>query len=110
MVAELPDDPERPVRAWFALGSPCASVYVPVFPPSVPAALTAPPTWHRFARLRDRVEGDGASLLEVRAVLAPLEASLWDEADAAAAAPTDRSRFAARTWPAVEEALTRLGV
>ncbi len=40
MVAELPADPDATMRAWVALGSPCASVYVPVFPPlGVPAEL-----------------------------------------------------------------------
>ena len=43
MVAELPADPDAPIRAWVALGSPCASVYVPVFPPlGVPAELARP--------------------------------------------------------------------
>ena len=36
MVAELSEDIDRPARVWAALGSPCASVYVPfiVPPPS----------------------------------------------------------------------------
>ncbi len=52
MVAELPADPDTTTRAWIALGSPCASVYVPVFPPQrVPAELGRPETWRRFAAL-----------------------------------------------------------
>ena len=63
MVAELPRDPDAPMRAWVALGSPCVSVYVPVFPPRAsPAELAAPATWARFAALRDRVEADPDAL------------------------------------------------
>jgi hypothetical protein len=110
MVAELPEDPEAPVRAWLALGSPCASVYVPAFPPSVPSALGAPVTWARFARLRDRVEADADALPAIRAVLGPVEAELWSDADAVVGDPTQRSTFAASAWAAVDDALTRLGV
>lgn len=110
MVAELPEAADAPVRGWFALGSPCASVYVPVFPPSVPPALAAPATWARFAHLRDRVEADGDALHAVRAVLGPVEAELWDEADAEAPDPARRATFAAGAWAAVDDALTRLGV
>lgn len=65
LVAELPADPDEPQRAWAALGSPCVSVYLPLFPdvtdPStgagtVPACLTDPGTWQRFDVLRRRVE------------------------------------------------------
>ena len=63
MIAELPAEREAPLRAWVALGSPCASVYVPVFPPAaVPLELASPTTWSRFAALRDRVEDDPAEL------------------------------------------------
>jgi hypothetical protein len=98
MVAELPADDAAPLRAWFALGSPCASVFVPAFPPDAPDALAKPDTWERFARLRDRVEADGEALREVRAVLGPVETALWDEADSELA------------WRAVDDALTQLGV
>jgi secernin len=110
MVAELRAG-EAPARAWVALGSPCASVYVPVFPPSVPAPLADAATWRRFASLRDRVASDAAALPEIRSVLAPVEAELWDGADAAHASgrrgPLDA--FAARSWAAVDAALARLG-
>ncbi|MEX0663195.1 MAG: C69 family dipeptidase [Acidimicrobiia bacterium] len=110
MVAELSADADVPLRAWFALGSPCTSVYLPTFPPSVAEPLAETETWHRFARLRDRVEENGTVLAEIRAVLAPLETALWEEADEAAPDPKERSTFAARAWPAVDAALTRLGV
>ncbi|MCZ7525702.1 MAG: hypothetical protein M5U14_04520 [Acidimicrobiia bacterium] len=111
MVAELPEDPGAPLRAWVALGSPCTSVFVPVFPPEhVPAALAEPATWHRFATLRDRVEAEPGALTGVRAVLGPVETDLWEEADAAAADASDREAFAARAWDAVDTALRRLGV
>src|SRR6185369_1192550 len=70
LVAALPTSGDEPLRAWAALGSPCASVYLPLFPPdAVPGALAAPATWARFARLRDRVEADPACLAAVRAVV-----------------------------------------
>ena len=110
MVAELPEDRDAPLRAWFAIGSPCASVYVPTFPPSVPPAMASPAAWARFAELRDRVEDDGDALYSIRAVLGPVEAELWTDADAAAGDPTHQSAFTDRAWTAVDDALTRLGV
>jgi secernin len=112
MVCELPVDGEEVVRAWFALGSPCASVFVPAFPPYVAPELAAPEEWLRFAALRDRVERDADALAAVREVLAPIEAELWDEADARAgdADPGKRSNFAAHAFEPVDGALRRLGV
>jgi hypothetical protein len=113
MVADLPVDAEAPLRAWVALGSPCASVYVPVFPPNrAPAALAAPATWTRFAALARRVEADPDALDQVRAVLAPVEAELWDAADHAAKRGTAAAldQCTADVWAPVDDALTRLGV
>lgn len=111
IVSELPTDEDAPLRAWVALGSPCASAYVPVFPPSgIPPQLGAAGTWARFARLRDRVERDGDELGEVRAVLAPIEAELWVDADDCAADTDRRAGFAARAWRQVDAGLTKLGV
>lgn len=114
MVAELSADEEAPLRAWVALGSPCASVFVPVFPPEgVPPALADAATWWRFARLRDRVEAHEEGPAAVRGALAPVEAALWASADAfvasgAAADPSRRRSFAAAAWSEVDAALTRL--
>jgi secernin len=111
IVAELPADPAAPQRAWVALGSPCASVYVPVFPPAqVPAELGEPETWSRFAHLRDRVERDGDHLGEIRAVLAPIEAGLWADADDCCADAARRARFAADAWRRVDAGLAKLAV
>ena len=111
IVAELPADPSAPQRAWVALGSPCASVYVPVFLPThVPAELGDPDTWARFAQLRDRVERDGHELCEIRAVLAPMEAELWEDADDCCAEPARRARFAADAWRRVDAGLAKLEV
>jgi secernin len=91
MVAELPVDARRdgPGRAWVALGSPCASVFVPVAAPSpsrpvaaVPTFLALEATARRFAALSRASEANLSTLETVRAVLAPVEAALWDEADA----------------------------
>jgi secernin len=114
MVAELPADPAAPLRAWVALGSPCASVFVPVFPPEgVAPAFAEEATWRRFAALRDRVEADGAALEVIRAVLGPLEAALWSAADelaatGAAADPVRRRSFAQTAWAEVDAALASL--
>jgi len=110
IVAELDADLDAPLRGWVAIGSPCASVYVPVFPPAVPAELAEPATWRRFAYLRDRVEDDGDALRDVRGVLGPVEAALWDQADEAVPDPTARAELAVEAWPMVDEALRRLGV
>ncbi len=110
MVCDLPADPDAPLRAWVALGSPCVSVYVPVFPPSpVPAAWTDPTTWEQFRQLRDRVEADGAVLAGIREVLGPLERELWEEADAVVHDPDARARFAIDAWSRVRAGLTDLG-
>jgi hypothetical protein len=111
MIAELPADPDATMRAWVALGSPCASVYLPVFPPlGVPAELGAPETWTRFAALRDRVEADPDALTAVRARLAGVEAELWERADAACAThdPAAIDEYLATAWAPVDTALRAL--
>jgi secernin len=111
MIAELPASPDDPLRAWIALGTPCASVYVPVFPPgAVPAALGQPSTWARFAALRDRVETDAAELPAIRAVLGPVETELWQRADADATDAPAHDACMLEAWRVVDAALVRLGV
>jgi hypothetical protein len=111
IVAELSGSDAAHVRAWAALGSPCASVYVPVFlPDGVPRAMREPATWQRFAALRDRVESDGSALVDVRSILAPVETELWEAADDAAGDPAVRAAFPGDAWCAVDAALGRLGV
>jgi secernin len=112
-VAWLPRDPEELLRAWLALGSPCASVYIPVFPPfGVPSELSDPETWHRFATLRKRVESGPHELTAVRAILAPVEGELWARADEAVGsgvqAAIDHATESA--WPLVDDALRQLHV
>jgi hypothetical protein len=112
MVTELRAPTEVPWRAWVCLGSPCASVYVPVFPPAVPHELGDAAQWERFARLRDRVERGADALEAIRARLAPVEAELWDEADslAADADVACLADFTRRAWRPVDAALTSLAV
>jgi hypothetical protein len=96
-----------------ALGSPYASVYVPVFPPAgVPAELADPVVWARFAARRDRVEGeaDEEELVEIRGVLAPVEAELWASADDAAGDAGRQRAYVAGAWAGVEAALRELAV
>ena len=101
----------RPVRAWVAVGSPCTSVFVPVFPPGdLPGELADASTWTRFSKLRDRVERDGDALAEVRAVLGPVESDLWEEADLVASAGGGFDRFTRDAWTRVNGALAALGV
>jgi secernin len=111
MICELTADTDAPLRAWVAPGSPCVSVFVPVFPPvAVPPALADEATWRRFLALRDRVEHDDAELPRVRAVLAPVEAELWAEADEVALTPSRQQAFVDSAWRQLERALDQLGV
>jgi dipeptidase len=105
MIAELPADPAKALRAWVAPGQPCVSVFVPVFPPhAVPAALAAPETWHAFEALRQWTEADGDALPRIREVFSPLEAELWAEADAVAGQPDRHAAFVEDAWRRVWEA------
>jgi secernin len=113
MVCDLPVDEREPLRAWVALGSPCASIYMPVFPPhGAPLALADPESWRRFDLLRQRAEQDaeGEGLAVIRSVLAPVEVELWEEADAVAAEPGRQEAFVDSVWTRVDDALRRLGV
>jgi len=118
MIASLPRDPAEPLRAWVAPGNPCVTVFVPTFGlTGVAPELAATGTWHRFEALRRRVDAargrgtDHAELATVRAVLGPVEAALWDEADAVAERPPPaREAWARSVWPVVDDALLRLGV
>ena len=109
MVIELRRD-DAPLRTWACIGSPCVSVYVPTFPPAVPSEMRDPAQWERFARLRVRAESEPDALAEIRAVLAPVEADLWDEADALTLKgdPGCFRAYAARAWRPVDAALGRL--
>jgi len=84
MIVTLPTDGPAPIRAWFAPGSPCVSVYVPAWPTQhpLPRTLSEVAVWHRFDRLRRRTEATPSELAVVQAVMAPLEDELWAEADA----------------------------
>jgi len=119
IVAELPRNHGAPVRVWLALGSPCASIFVPGFlAEGVPAAFSDASTDERFATLARSVEdGDAGTvrLLHIRAALGPLEAELWHEADALVARgdagdPAAAEAFADTAWTRVDDALTALGV
>jgi secernin len=102
MIAELPVDPDEAARAWVALGSPCASVYVPILlSGDVPSELAAVATWERFDRLRQHVESDPGALRSVRERLGPLEARLWRVAD---------DGDGADSWNHIAGALDELGV
>lgn len=109
MVARLPAPGAGPLRSWVAVGSPCVSVYVPVLGmPELPADLTR--LWGLGAALRARVEADGDELAGVRAVLGPLEAELWSEADVLVEQPDRWPSFHAGAWRRVEEAVGLLTI
>ena len=93
MVAELPEDPEQPATIWAALGSPCASVYMPVRRAAalVPASrrriagvLGDEASPRRFAELRETVERALPVSWRPCACgptgLDDLESTLWEEA------------------------------
>ena len=86
LVAELPSGP-RP-RASVLLGSPCTSVFVPLF---VGRPLGKPVEWERFAALRP----------EHRVQLDALEVALLDDA-------TDDDDWNGEAWRRVEECLGSL--
>jgi hypothetical protein len=134
MVADLPSSDDAPPRVWASLGTPCTAVFLPVGVfggPScsgdacadlaggplavVPDVLGDAEAWRSFAALGRRVEAPGdqgsAALATTRAVLAPVEAAAWDEADAlwAAGAPPEAWRARATGWDrAVRAALASL--
>jgi secernin len=96
MVADLPEDPDEPLRAWVALGSPCASVFIPIFPPDdVPKELGDEETWRRCAALRDRVEAKPSELGTISDRFGAIEAELWAQAEERRSAPSFDSVSAA---------------
>ncbi|MDA8359961.1 MAG: C69 family dipeptidase [Actinomycetota bacterium] len=103
MVALLPAEPDRPLQAWVAPGSPCVSVYVPVLlsgidgGAGVTAQLHDETLWHRFEKLRHLVEMDPERIYELRQALDPIEEDLWDEA-ASLVDHQDRWSVAAEGW------------
>jgi len=78
----------------------------------VPAGLSDPAQWQRFARLRDRAESRPDALTEIRSVLAPVEAEIWAGADDCYAGGTQGplESFTATASARVEAALAALGV
>jgi dipeptidase len=92
---------DRPV-CWFALGSPCCSVYLPLYvgaklPDALAAGGEAPDeasAWWRFKRLQQGVEADFAGRLpRVREAFEPLEQE-WLAAAAATDDPEGRMQAA----------------
>jgi hypothetical protein len=93
MVAELAvATGGRPAPARFLLGSPCTSVYVPLF---VHRPLGVPVRWDRLAALGRRGP-------EARPILDALEASLEDDA-------RDDEDWAFEAWRRVDRTLAELG-
>jgi hypothetical protein len=123
LVADLPASPGAPPRLWASLGTPCCGVFLPVAVlPSrplavLPSVLGDAGAWRSFAALSRRVEAPGdrgaAALADARAILAPVEAAAWEEADAlwATGAGPAAWRTAADRWDgAVRAALAVLTV
>ncbi len=81
MLCQVPVDSSAPTRVWSCLGSPCVGVYVPFSLPFVPGFLSDSGIWQMTAVVRDRVDADHEWLLQVRALLDPLEDELWEEAE-----------------------------
>ena len=109
IIAELPADAEKPLRAWVTPGQPCVSVFLPVFPPQVvPDALGQPDTWHAYEALRDWSEGDPEALSQIRSVFDPLEAELWAQADEIAGQPDKQAAFVGSAWQRVWDATQRV--
>lgn len=106
MVVDLPVDFEVETRAWAALGSPCASVFMPCLAPDVaPAAMAEPATWERFARLARVTERDPSGWAVMTQRLRALENELWREADELGGDPARWRRFVEESWSRVDDAL-----
>ncbi|MCL6104841.1 MAG: C69 family dipeptidase [Actinobacteria bacterium] len=111
MVAFLPSQNDQMPKAWVAMGSPCCSVFMPVLSTiSIPDILTKESTWQRFDLLRQLVEDDPPSIERVRAVLAPLERSLWEEASQLGNSAQQWYSFHNEAGPRVLDRLKILGV
>lgn len=109
IIAELPAEAGRPLRAWVAAGQPCVSVFVPVFPPGgLAAAPGDAATWRTFEALRQWAEAEDSAAARIREAFGPLEAELWGEADAIAARPEKQASFVEGAWARVRAAAERL--
>ena len=116
MVAELPADPDRAARVWAALGSPCASVYIPcIVPPvsyrgaaPVAGALCDESVARRFADLRAVADEIPSRLSLVRAGLCGPESELWDEADGMPDDPEVWEKFGFRASSRTTQMLDQL--
>jgi secernin len=106
LIAVLPSEIAlgAPLRAYVALGSPCVSIYVPLFPrsaagppPFVPFELSNEALWWAADALRSQVEVDPDALGAIREVLDPVEHELWFEADDIIERP-DRWADVAQSW------------
>ena len=93
-----------PARAYVALGSPCVSIFVPAFPPTVagpppfvPRELSDEAMWRAAEALRLHVESDPEAIGVLREILGPIEDELWAEADDVVERPALWSEVG-RTW------------
>lgn len=110
MICSLPAD-DGPIRIWACLGSPCCGIYLPFIFSAVPQSLSDLRMVERFAAVRDMVDGDHSQLRAVRAVLDPLEAEIWEQADAINSADHDAwTAFAHANDALLDGALTSVGV
>jgi secernin len=121
MVAELYSARDRPARAWMCVGSPCASVFVPTLAPdnslnigsgpSPTIGFLAQASWAtRWAAVARAAERDIETLATARAVLSPVEAELWDEADTLGADPAGWQVFGTRAERQLASALDHLAL
>jgi secernin len=106
LIAVLPTDigEGAPVRTYVALGSPCASIFIPAFPrtahgppPFIPFELSSEALWRAADAVRRRVDAEPNAIAAVRARLAPVEDALWAEADEVGERPDRRSEIG-RDW------------
>ncbi len=111
MITFLPVDDNQPALCWATLGSPCCSIFMPILPPyHVPGFMEREATWKRFDALRQRSEDDPGALEGIRAVLSPLEGSLWQEAADLGNSIPAWTAFHQSAASRVEDSLTSLGV
>jgi secernin len=113
-IAVLPHDlpAGAPLRGWVALGSPCVSIYLPVFvstasgpPPFIPFEVSRHDLWQAADDLRRVVDADPGALEAIRHRLDPVEDEIWSEADDVADVPHLWSDVGSSWGPRALEAL-----
>lgn len=81
MACFLPNDPKKHSLAFFALGNPCSSIFLPAIPPVlVPKILSEISTWKYFCEVARLAESSDSAYNEITSQLRKIEDSLIEQA------------------------------